>query len=62
MDRKRATEIASSPDMIPVTYDGRAIYIESINDTHDTASIHFLNQPHYSQEVNLTQLVESKES
>jgi small acid-soluble spore protein H (minor) len=60
MDRKRAQEIASSPDMINVTYNGDSIYIEDINPNKDTASIHNLNQPHYSHEVSLTQLVESK--
>lgn len=59
MDRKRASEIASSTEMINVNYDGEPIYIEDINPTKDTASIHFLNQPEYSQEVSLTQLVES---
>lgn len=58
MDKRRAEEIASSPEMVNVTYDGRPIYIEDVNQNRDTASIHFLNQPHYSQEVNVTQLVE----
>lgn len=60
MNNKRATEIASSPDMVNVTYDGRSIYIENVNPVKDSASIHFLNQPHNSQEVSLTQLVEAK--
>ena len=60
MDKKRAQEIASSPEMINVNYNGDLIYIEDINSTKDTASIHSLNQPEYSQEVSLTQLVESK--
>jgi small acid-soluble spore protein H (minor) len=60
MDRNRATQIATSPEMANVTYDGRPIYIEKVSSTNDTASIHFLNQPHYSQEVNLTQLIETK--
>ena len=60
MDKKRATEIASSPVMANVDYDGEGIYIEDINPTKDAASIHFLNQPGYSQEVSLTQIVESK--
>jgi small acid-soluble spore protein H (minor) len=59
MDKRRATEISSSPAMINVTYDGKPIYIENVNPTKDTASIHLLNRPEYSQEVSLTQLVES---
>ncbi len=58
MDNKRASEIASSPDMINVTYNGRPIYIETVNSAKETASIHYLNQPQNSQEVSLNQLVE----
>jgi small acid-soluble spore protein H (minor) len=60
MDRTRAVEIASSPEMVPVTYNGNLIYIEDINPNKDAASIHYLNQPQYSQVVSLTQLIESK--
>ncbi|BCN29309.1 H-type small acid-soluble spore protein [Anaeromicropila herbilytica] len=60
MDRKRATELANSLVMADVTYEGRPIYIEKVNSGRETASIHFLNQPHYSQEVSLTQLVENQ--
>jgi small acid-soluble spore protein H (minor) len=60
MDIRRATEIASSPNMVDVTYNGRSIYIETVNAAKDTASVHYLNQPHNSQEVSLTQLVEAK--
>lgn len=60
MNQKRATEIASSREMIDVTYNGERIYIEDVNPDKATASIHYLNQPHYSQEVSLTQLVEAK--
>lgn len=58
MDKKRANEIASSTEMINVNYNGKPIYIEDINPTKDSASIHFLNQPENSQEVSLNQLVE----
>jgi small acid-soluble spore protein H (minor) len=60
MDKRRASEIASSPVMIDVTYNGDPIYIENVNPTKDTASIHLLDHPQNSQEVSLTQLVESK--
>jgi small acid-soluble spore protein H (minor) len=60
MNRARAVEITDSRDMVDVTYNGRLIYIEDINPTKDTASIHYLNQPGFSQEVQLTQLTEIK--
>jgi small acid-soluble spore protein H (minor) len=60
MDRDRVSEIVSSPDMVHVTYDGRPVYIEDLNSNRETASIHFLDQPSFSQEVRLTQLVEMK--
>jgi small acid-soluble spore protein H (minor) len=59
MDKQRAKEIASSNEMMHVTFDGDPIYIESINPNKDTASVHSLNHPGYSHEVPLTQLVES---
>lgn len=60
MDKRRAQEIASSPKMIDVSYNGEPIYIEDVNVVKDTASVHYLNQPEYSREVHLTQLVEAK--
>ncbi|HYF81715.1 MAG TPA: H-type small acid-soluble spore protein [Clostridia bacterium] len=58
MDQKRARDIASSPNMINVTYNGTPIYIESVNENSDTANIHTLNQPENKQEVPLTNLKE----
>lgn len=58
MDKRRAKEIASSPIMTNVTYNGTPIYIESVNDNKETANIHVLNQPKNAQEVPLTTLVE----
>jgi small acid-soluble spore protein H (minor) len=60
MDRQRATEVTASLGMVNVTYQGRPIYIEEVNPNKDAASIHYLDQPHRSQEVSLTQLVEGK--
>lgn len=58
MDQKRARDIASSPTMINVTYNGTPIYIESVNENSGTANIHTLNQPKSKQEVPLTNLKE----
>lgn len=58
MDKVRAKEIASSPIMANVTYNGTSIYIESVNDNKGTAKIYPLNQPKNAQEVSLTNLME----
>lgn len=60
MDSKRAKEIVASREMANVTYQGSNIYIEKVNSIKDTASIHFLDRPEYSQEVQLTHLVETE--
>lgn len=44
--------------MANVTYDGKSVYIESVDDNNGTANIHSLNQPDNSQEVSLTNLNE----
>ncbi|MDF2484412.1 MAG: small acid-soluble spore protein H-type [Herbinix sp.] len=60
MNERRALEIADSPVMANVTYEERQVYIEEVNTSKNTASIHFLNQPANSQEVPLTHLVEGE--
>jgi small acid-soluble spore protein H (minor) len=57
MDAKRAREIAASPDMVNVKYNGVPIYIESVmND--NMAMVHSLGNPSYRQQVNLSNLIE----
>jgi small acid-soluble spore protein H (minor) len=58
MDERRANEIASSPVMANVTYNGMQIFIENVNEKNGTASIHALDHPKYRQEVALTSLIE----
>jgi small acid-soluble spore protein H (minor) len=58
MDKKRAKEIASSPVMANVTYNGTPIYIESVNNNKETANIHPLDKPNNIQEVPLDSLLE----
>lgn len=60
MDKRRASEIAASQNMIDVNYNGKLIYIENINPARECASVHYLNQPGNSMEVPVTQLVEAK--
>lgn len=58
MDMFRAKEIAASPAMVNVTYNGERIYIQSVNDQRQTAKIYPLDQPEREQEVELRNLVE----
>lgn len=58
MDKRRAEEIASSPVMANVTYNGTPIYIENVIENKASANIHPLNQPGYRQEVPVTSLIE----
>ncbi|AXI09966.1 small acid-soluble spore protein H [Oceanobacillus sp. 143] len=58
MDAQRAQEITSSPDIIDVTYNGEAIYIEHVDEQNGTATIHFLNEPNNKQSVSVTSLNE----
>lgn len=58
MDKKRAKEIAASPVMANVRYNGTPIYIEAVNDNKDTANVHPLDKPNNIQEVPLSSLTE----
>lgn len=57
MDRQRAKQISESPDMKKVTYNGRQVFIQNVND-NDTARIYPLDQPENEQDVALSQLEE----
>lgn len=58
MDKKRAKEIAASPVMANVTYNGTPIYIEGVNDNNETATIHPLDKPNNIQDVPISSLQE----
>jgi len=58
MNKKRAKDIASSPVMANVTYNGSQIYIESVNENNDSANIHFLDQSKNRQKAPLSSLKE----
>ena len=58
MDNRRAAEIASSPIMTNVTYNGMSIYIKNVDEDNGTADIHPINQPENRQEVAISSLVE----
>lgn len=58
MDKKRAGAIVSLPTMVDVTYNGKPIYIESVNDNKGTAMIHPISEPSNRQEVSVSSLIE----
>jgi small acid-soluble spore protein H (minor) len=58
MDLKRAKEIASSPVMANVTYNGTRVYIKSVNENSGTANIHPLQQCDNRIDVPVTNLTE----
>ncbi|MDQ0215339.1 small acid-soluble spore protein H (minor) [Oikeobacillus pervagus] len=58
MNIQRAKEIASSPVMANVTYNGTSIYIQNVDEQNQTARIYPLDQPENEQSVSLNQLIE----
>lgn len=58
MNKQRAQEIAASPVMANVTYNGEQIYIQNVDENNETARIYPLNQPNNEQEVPVSSLTE----
>lgn len=58
MDKQRAQEIAASPVMANVTYQGKQIYIQHVDDQSGRAHIFPLDQPEQVQEVSVEELIE----
>lgn len=58
MNAQRAQEIASSPIMANVIYNGESIYIEHVDEQNGTATIHSLDEPNNKQSVSVTSLNE----
>jgi len=58
MNVQRAKEIAASPVMAHVTYNGVPIYIEQVDEENGTATIHPLDQPENKQNVSVSSLKE----
>lgn len=58
MNTQRAQEIAASPVMANVTYEGVPIYIQRVDENNETARIYPLDQPENEQEVPLNSLIE----
>ncbi|MCU6708582.1 small acid-soluble spore protein H [Paenibacillus sp. J5C_2022] len=58
MSKQRAQEIAESPVMANVTYQGMPVYIQHVDQERQTARVYPLQQPELEQEVSLDQLQE----
>lgn len=58
MNKQRAAEIASSPEMANVTLDGVPVYIQHVDENNETARVFPLDQPEQEQTVPLSSLVE----
>lgn len=58
MNKQRAQEIAASPVMANVTFDGVPIYIQHVDENNETARIYPLAEPENEQTVPLNSLVE----
>lgn len=58
MNKQRAQEIAESPEMEHVTYNGQQVYIQHVNEKSDTARVYLLDDPANEFEVQLTNLFE----
>ncbi|MCF2943424.1 small acid-soluble spore protein H [Paenibacillus tarimensis] len=58
MDIYRAQEIAASPVMANVTYNGQQVYIQHVDEETETARIFPLDQPQAEQSVPLRSLTE----
>ncbi|CAM4423485.1 Small, acid-soluble spore protein H [Paenibacillus alkaliterrae] len=58
MNIQRAQEIAASPNMENVEYNGVRVYIQHVNEENDTARVYPLDQPDQEQEVPIRSLSE----
>ncbi|WP_084315734.1 small acid-soluble spore protein H [Thalassobacillus devorans] len=58
MNAQRAQDIAFSSDMANVTYNGESVYIEHVDETNGTATIHPLHSPENKQSVPVDSLQE----
>ncbi|MDA1477422.1 small acid-soluble spore protein H [Bacillus sp. CLL-7-23] len=58
MNTQRAQEIVESPVMVDVTYNGKQIYIQHVDQQNETARIYPLDQPEKEQDVPVGKLEE----
>ncbi len=58
MNRQRAEEIAASPEMANVIYNGKAVYIQHVED-NENARIYPIDKPEQEITVPLSSLIEN---
>ncbi|MCJ8008359.1 H-type small acid-soluble spore protein [Lederbergia wuyishanensis] len=58
MNIQRAAEIAESPDMKNVMYNGKPVYIQRVDDQNDTVRVFHLDNPENEFDVLVTNLIE----
>jgi len=58
MNVTRAKEILESPTMIPVTYQGKQIIIQNVDEKEETARIYFNENREEERTVSVSELVE----
>ncbi|MCM3293447.1 small acid-soluble spore protein H [Paenibacillus sp. MER 180] len=58
MNAQRAQEIAGSPMLANVTYNGRQVYIQHVDSDNESARIYPLDDPEQEQDVPLANLIE----
>lgn len=58
MNTQRAKEITEAPEMIQVTYHGKPIYIQHVDEKNETARIYPLDDPSQEKSVSVAQLTE----
>lgn len=58
MNLNRAEEIASSPVMAYVTYQGERVYIQNVDKERETARVYPLDDPAREMDVHLNDLIE----
>ncbi len=58
MNTQRAKEITALPEMISVTYNGKPIFIQNVDEKNDTARIYPLDDPSRETSVSVSQLTE----
>ncbi|MUK88536.1 H-type small acid-soluble spore protein [Ornithinibacillus sp. L9] len=58
MQKLRAEEIAQSPDMKNVIYNGKPVYIQHVNNNNETARVFLLDNPEQEFDAQLSRLFE----
>lgn len=58
MNIRRAKEIFTSPQHIPVHYDGNPVWMEKVDEATQTARVHFVKTPEIRLQVHVADLQE----